>query len=755
MKQELLAPAGDIEAGYAALYYGADAVYLGLKNFSARATAANFGADDLNEFTAYAHSLGRKVYAAVNTLVQEDELPELLKTLDLCVKYDVDALIVQDLGVARVVRDVYPELELHASTQMAVHNKEGALALQKLGFSRVVLARELTLNEIKEIAAIPGLETEAFIHGALCYSYSGLCMFSSLETGKSANRGKCLYPCRAAFGGGDGEKHYFSMKDMALQSEVLKMPVTSLKIEGRKKTALYVAAVVDYYRRLLDGKGDDAERAEHIRQIFSRPWTKFHFNGKNKDVIDRDFVGHRGLKIGKTGKSANHVLQFRTTHKIARYDGIQIDVPGEEKPFGFSLQSLRVNGRSVYEAQAGETVEIRLPPQAPVLEKGWDIYLASSSEVKGAYPYEKPKPGAFKQRRKINVTVMIEPSRLTAVSGSFSFAVDGEFAKAENPGRTEEAVRKAFGKTGDTDFALGALAIENPQGLFVPVSLLNELRRGLYAKIVFEDKPRCLPNIGQPAAFGVPQWIVKTDRVETLSGIDLDEAAEIVFLLSPDTRPEALSALPKNKIRLALPTVCRHPKIFEKTIEAMLSAGYKKWEIGNYWGLEALPEKGIDLSFDYPLYMLNTQAAAMAGEAGAARVTLSPEDVLRNMRLMAEKAPLPVVLPVYADVPLFISADCIRSNACADCPRGEKWLDLTRNGVHYKALSRDCQIMLFDERPLCFAAEAPEIRAAAYRVDFCFKPYSSAQAAEIWVRVRRFGDVDGCAKGNINKLALL
>ena len=209
MKKELLAPAGDTEAGYAALYYGADAVYLGLKHFSARATAANFGADDLNEFVGYAHSLGRKVYVAVNTLLQEDELPELLKALDLCAKYKVDALIVQDLGVARIVREAYPELELHASTQMAVHNKEGALALQKIGFSRVVLARELTLNEIREIAAIPGLETEAFIHGALCYSYSGLCMFSSLETGKSANRGKCLYPCRAAFGGCDGENTIF------------------------------------------------------------------------------------------------------------------------------------------------------------------------------------------------------------------------------------------------------------------------------------------------------------------------------------------------------------------------------------------------------------------------------------------------------------------------------------------------------------------------------------------------------------------
>ena len=144
MKTELLAPAGDIEAGYAALFYGADAVYLGLQQFSARATATNFSEENLNEFVGYAHHLGRKVYAAVNTLVQEKELSDLLKSLDICSRCKVDAVILQDLGVARIIRESYPELEMHASTQMAVHNKEGALALQKEGFSRVVVARELT-----------------------------------------------------------------------------------------------------------------------------------------------------------------------------------------------------------------------------------------------------------------------------------------------------------------------------------------------------------------------------------------------------------------------------------------------------------------------------------------------------------------------------------------------------------------------------------------------------------------------------------
>ena len=268
MAKELLAPAGHIEAGYAALYYGADAVYLGLKQFSARATANNFSEEELNELTAFAHHLNRKVFVTINTVLQEGELPDLLKNLDICRRCRIDAVILQDLGVARVIKNQYPEIEMHASTQMAVHNKEGALALKKAGFARVVVARELTLPEIKEIATIPDLELEAFVHGALCYSYSGVCQFSSMVSGRSANRGKCLYPCRAEFFKEGQFEHCFSMKDLALGEDVLKLPVYSLKIEGRKKNALYVAAVTDYYRNILDGKGANPQKEENIKQIF-------------------------------------------------------------------------------------------------------------------------------------------------------------------------------------------------------------------------------------------------------------------------------------------------------------------------------------------------------------------------------------------------------------------------------------------------------------------------------------------------------
>ena len=755
MKQELLAPAGDINAGYAALYYGADAVYLGLQQFSARATAVNFSDENLDEFVGFAHSLGRKVYVTINTLVQEKELSDLLKTLDVCSKYKVDAIILQDLGVAGIIRKYYPELELHASTQMAVHNKEGALALQKIGFSRVVLARELTLPEITEIAQIPNLETEAFIHGALCYSYSGLCLFSSVLTGKSANRGKCLYPCRSCFHGEDGEKHYFSMKDMSLQRDVLKMPVTSLKIEGRKKSDLYVAAVTDYYRRILDGKGADAFREDNIKQIFSRPWTKFHFNGKNKDIIDRDFVGHRGLEIGLALPADGKILKFKSNHVLERHDGIQIDAEGWEKPFGFALLKMKVNGKDVFEVHAGEVVEIKMPPHAPNIEPGTKIYLASSSSVKATYKYEKPKQGQYKQRRNIKVEVEINSDYLTAKSNGFEYVLKGVFEPASNVLKTTEALEKAFTKTGDTSFELEKLCIANPKGLFVPASLANELRRGLYAQMIFEDKKVKLPEIVEHKRKEKSEWLIKTDDLSCLNEIDISDVSEIIYLLDKNSQSSDVEGFPKDKIRLALPTVCRKTKEFEAVVGNFVQAGYKKWEVGNYWGIEALSAFDVHLSFDSSIYMMNTQAVLQAKDMNAERMTLSLEDTLENLAEITEKSSLPVVMCLYTDAPLFTSAGCIRSNPCQMCDAKEKWIELSKDGEKYSALSKNCQTMLFADKALCFASDAKNVHADYYRVDFVYKKYTAKQAKEIWEKVHNFEDVENTQKANLQRRKIM
>jgi len=405
---ELLAPAGDPDAGYAALHHGADAVYLGLARFSARAKAANFALEALSELAAWAHALSprRRVFAAVNTILRQHELAPLIESLAALVDRGIDAVIVQDLGVARIVRTRFPRLELHGSTQLAVHNLAGAEALGALGFTRVTLARELTLEEIRAIAAAAPVEIEVFVHGALCYSWSGLCLYSALLRNRSGNRGECTYPCRERFTAGGEERGAlpFSMKDLALPARVQALKsagVACLKIEGRMKSALYVAAATSLYRAALDGgrgAGGLEEAAADVRTVFSRPWTSLYLDGRGaRDVTDRATVGHRGDPIGtaeeprRTGRGGAW-LCFTTAAAIERHDGIQIDLPGREKPYGFPVKALRVlgargAGRMAFEAPAGARVAVALPRDAPPIPAGAPVYQASSQRTKRSYAF--------------------------------------------------------------------------------------------------------------------------------------------------------------------------------------------------------------------------------------------------------------------------------------------------------------------------------------------------------------------------------
>ncbi len=467
---ELLAPAGGPDAAFAAFHYGADAIYLGLKKFSARAEAENFTLDEVAEATAYAHSLTprRRVFVTINTLVRADELAELIEDLAALAEIGVDALIIQDLGVYHLVRRHFPELELHASTQLAVHNSAGAAALARLGFSRVVLARELTFEEVHDVTAAAGIETEVFVHGALCYSYSGLCLFSSQTLGRSGNRGKCAYSCRDSFevhgapttlrDGSETKRDPaagfpFSMKDLALPDHLPALAaagVSCFKIEGRKKSPLYVATTTDYYRRLIDGRMPEADRAEHeadMQAVFSRPWTRlFVQSHKDKEVADRDTVGHRGTPVGhveavRNGGTAAARLRFHTARALERHDGLQIDLPILGKPFGFPVDRLWVcdSGRrgkasEVIQAPAGATVEVGLPVDHPTLPIGAAVYCSSSQEVKRRYRHSRPKPGLYRIRRAI---------RIEATLGSKELVVTGTVLP-RRPGEEPLVVTRAL-----------------------------------------------------------------------------------------------------------------------------------------------------------------------------------------------------------------------------------------------------------------------------------------------------------------------
>lgn len=748
MNTELLSPAGDIESAYAAFYYGADAIYLGLRQFSARAEAVNFSPEELDEITAYAHAHNKKVYVTLNTLIQESELPDVLKTLDICSQTHVDAIIVQDLGVARLIKTTFPNLALHASTQMAVHNLAGVLKLKKMGFSRVVLARELSLSEIQEIQKNTDVELEVFIHGALCYSYSGLCLFSSQTTGRSANRGKCVYSCRDIFRHEDKQSHLFSMKDLALEKDVLKLKGLSLKIEGRKKTPLYVAAVTDYYRRILDTGKTDIALSDNLKQIFARPWTKLHFSGKSKDIIDPDFVGHRGLQIATVDKIFNHTISFKPNQSIARYDGIQIDVEGQEKPFGFSAENLTVSGKRVFEVPAGQTCTLTLPPHHPFIRKGNTVYLASSTRVKGAYHYTKPKPNAYKNRYPLDISVFIETDKITAYAQGETATIHSDFTPAQSPEKVSDSVKRAFEKTGDTVFALHSLTIQNPKGLFVPASVLNDLRRQLYAQITIEHKTPALPDTSKlKATTKEPSWIIKTDDLDLASKISGYD--ELIYVLSQTDTPEKLVVLNQKKVRLALPTVLRPEKVWHKIVNTFINAGFNKWEIGNPAGFTLLP-KGADITLDNTVSILNSQAIAEALDMGAKRITFSVEDTFDNIKALSQKT-TQTVLVLYQDIPLFLSTNCVRENTCRDCPKDRLEMTLSNGKGRYRLISENCQTTVIDEKPFALPPIAQTLPVGAYRIDFCNRRYSLAEARTITDRIKERQKIPNTTSGHFEK----
>jgi putative protease len=283
---ELLAPAGSPEALDAAIGEGADAVYLGLKNFNARMRSANFAYSQFEAAVRALHRMGKKLYVTVNTVFEQREADRMYQLLKYLAAVGPDALIVQDFGVVKMVRDCFPSLKLHASTQMNVASAQGVNLLSRHGVSRVVLARELGLPEIRDIRAKTNSELEVFVHGALCVSVSGLCLFSSYLGGKSANRGMCTQACRRFYREKDGEGgYYFSPSDLQLLElapGLVDAGVNAFKIEGRMKSAAYVGAVVSAYRCLLDGLDGDRENSISVAQAilqndFARRKTKYFF----------------------------------------------------------------------------------------------------------------------------------------------------------------------------------------------------------------------------------------------------------------------------------------------------------------------------------------------------------------------------------------------------------------------------------------------------------------------------------------------
>lgn len=690
MNVELLAPAGDFKTALAAFAAGADAVYCGLADFSARAFARNLSLEELADLVRYARATEtggrpRKVYVTFNTLVDEDDLPAAVESLSRIAQARPDAVIVQDLGIARICREYFPELELHASTQLAAHNLEGVLQLRELGFKRVVPARELSLSEISSLVKRSGsMEFECFIHGALCYSISGLCLFGAMEKGRSGNRGKCPYCCRLPWENAAGGKApVFSMRDLRLDEDVLKLAdagVRSFKIEGRMKNELYVASAVAYYRRIIDGGASRGVTGADLETVFSRRTTKLYLEGRGTgdSVIDPGSLGHVGTPVGSVKRVTRdrdglRWLRFHTSRALERHDGLQfdaVDINGRRLGLGIGEMRLAISRRCVFEAPAGSDVEILLPEGeegdsvASLLKPGMKIYCSASQAVRRMFPAPQVRMSDYPGAVPLDVSVRLSGKGLSASASAGDIrvetAIDRALDAAKNPGNTEASVRKAFSRLGGTCYRLAEFSFSDDEKLFAPASVLNDLRRDLVEKLdsLRENERRgrvdaaleCppAPKVTSPA----PARVIKIRSGAALPAGDWDE---VVVLLDPEngfSAPESAAS-----VRVALPVYTAEPDFnrLRTAVKGLIRRGFDKWEASDLATLRMLKALGVnDITADWTLYAFNSSALSELARLGVRRFVASPENTKGNLRYLAESG-FPVEFLIQQSTPLFIS----------------------------------------------------------------------------------------------------
>lgn len=620
---ELLAPAGSVETFRAALDSGADAIYVGAPGFNARNLARDLRLEEIGAMIRSCHQLGKKLFVAANSLILEKELPLVIENLALLQELQPDGLIVQDLGLIQLVKSSFPKLKLHASTLMLAHNSEAVAFLAGLGCQRVVLARELTLKEITAIAARRGdTEVEVFIHGAMCFSYSGLCLFSSYLGGKSGLRGRCVQPCRRAYseasqkGRSHGKKddpsrYLFSMNDLSgldVLPALLQTGITSLKIEGRLRSAHYVQCIVGAYRQVLDAAPEDQERAIAKAKLLadramSRKTSPGYFlSPQPAEAITPYHSGNMGAHLGRFTaiKTAGdeRICRFVLKGDLLIGDRLRLHLEpsGERTPL--RVKALFVSGVQQDQAIAGQKVSIALPA-------GFEVAPGGHVEV-----YKIDSAGGV---------------------GNSGFLPTAEIA------RELTGVRKRLGRT------IQQITVRVCGTGDVAESPVEEHKGEKAGKL----HGRLMPKKGIPM-----EWWLKTDSVKTLLGDLPSSLAPDRFLVNFDK--QILSQAGKIKGSLgrrarmviwALPPIIMENDLarYQKQIAVLVRTGFRSFQIGHVSQVALFGGEKVQLFADYTMNLLNSQALALAGGLGISKAQAAIEvDRQALTDLLADKGKKPV-----------------------------------------------------------------------------------------------------------------
>lgn len=699
---EVLSPAGSFDSLKAAISAGADAVYLGGDQFGARAYASNFPYEEMIRAIDYAHLHGKKIFMTINTLFKQEEYEKLYDYLLPYYEEGLDAVIVQDVGVARLIRQVFPDLDLHASTQMTVTGVEGAKFLEELGFTRVVPARELSLEEIREIRQETNLEIETFVHGALCYSYSGQCLMSSMLGGRSGNRGRCAQPCRLPYELYRGnqklnqkeETYLLSPKDLCsieILPEILEAGTNSLKIEGRMKRPEYVAAVTRQYRAYVDKYVQKKstkvleEDKQELMELYNRGgFTKgYYLTHNGRSMMSMKRPNHMGYYVGKIDQIQKNKVLFRCKTDIHKQDVLEIQVGKDQK----------VELTSPLDVKKGKMVSLN-GNQIRKLRPGMEIYRTRNQKLITSIVED-----TMKEEKKENikgiVTFSVGKSVMMQVwNEKISIQVTGdEVQQAQKQPVTADKIKSQIEKTGDTPFYFDSLEVKVEGEGFLPMGSLKALRRN-----ALEQMEHALINAGKRQKVDVKRPDVIAEEissrdemiVEALT-IEQAEAAletkevRAIYMFGETIPFEEWEKFTKRCHKAGKEIYYSFPYVFHKNAKDHWKAQRTLLCTGSHDGLivrtmdeyammRGFSEYDKRLVLDSSLYAYQENAFSFYKEHTSCKIRrILPVEL--NARELKQLNAKDADMVVYGHQPVMISAQCQRKNH-EGCSHQPEWLRL-------------------------------------------------------------------------------
>lgn len=735
---ELLAPVGDFECLKAAVQNGADSVYFGANMFSARASAKNFDLENLELAINYAKLRGVKTNLTLNTLIKNDEFSEAFELAKKAYEFGIDAIIVQDLGLATLLIKSFPNLDIHASTQMSVHNLEGVKKLEKLGFKRVVLSRELSIQEIENICQNTNIEIECFIHGALCISYSGQCLFSSIVGGRSGNRGRCAQPCRLPYTLLENEKeidkgYLLSPLDLCglkYLPDLIKSGVTCLKIEGRMKTPDYVAIVTKTYRKYIDKilNNDlsiqqnsieiEEQDMHNLMQAYNRGgFSNGHLsNTENRSLVFKEKSNNMGIFLGTVtsfnGNKGHITLNLEDSISIG--DKISISTPKEDSIY--TVSELMFKNQNMSTVEAGCSVKLgRMKGNIKIGNKIYKIFSKQLSDM-----YKTTYSGQELRKTPLNCSISVQENIPISISVSdnlgniVSIVSDIVPVKAISAPITKERIEMQLSKTNNTPFSFNTIDIDLGENLYLPsISGLNELRRQILVKYEnlilskfknhlnkkckYEQYKNVENEINNKSSKKISLLlnIIKTSYDYSLLNDTIDRIyVPLKYFLNNKYYASLESISKKANLYVYMPCVMRnnYTKLFREHINTIISNfKIKGFVISNIGQFELLDNyKSYDFIANYTMNLYNNETAKALE---VSTITLSPElaqNELLNIRVNNKSTEL----IFYGNLPIMNCNYCLlgNSNKCykscsKKCLLENKYYLKDRLGISFRCIS--------------------------------------------------------------------